>query len=134
MTFDLLKLELYAQDASGRIGLKGGSCSACGHVFFPMQTRGCERCGAHGTALTETELGATGKLISAATVHFHAGKTRTAPFVIGVIDLDAGPRVRTLLEDMPDADSRSGARMKATLVDAPGYDDKLARDLRFRPE
>lgn len=134
MTFALLKPELYACDASGRVSLKGGTCSACDYVFFPMQTRGCERCGAHGTALAETDLGTNGRLVSAATVHFHAGKARTAPFIVGVIDLDAGPRVRTLLEEMLDAEIRAGARVTAMLVEAPGRDGEAARDLRFRPE
>jgi uncharacterized OB-fold protein len=98
-----------------------------------MQVRGCETCGAHGEALTAEDLGSWGTLVAAATVHFHAGKNRTAPFIIGTIDLDAGPRIRTLLDGMPDAEARVGAKVTAALVDAPGRDGGPASDLRFRP-
>jgi uncharacterized protein len=129
---NLLKPDLYAETA-GRVTLKGGRCSACGYVFFPMQTRGCEKCGAHGEQLTGVDLGGSGTLAAAATVHVHAGKSRTAPFVMGTIDLDSGPRIRTLLDGMPDAESRTGTRVVAVLADAIGPDGAPVRDLRFRP-
>lgn len=127
----LLKPELYSDDG-GRVTLKGGRCSSCGYVFFPMQTRGCEACGAHDDALKSEDLGGEGRLVAAATVHVHAGKTREAPFVIGTVELDSGPRVRALLDGMPDAETRTGARVVATLVEAPGRDGGVARDLHFR--
>ena len=127
---ELLKPKLYSGDAAC-VSLKGGRCSACGHAFFPMQARGCETCGAHGEALKQTDLGSTGILVSAATVHVHAGKHRTAPFMMGTIDLDSGPRVRTLLTGIPDAEARAGSRVKAVLVETPGRDGGQALDLRF---
>ena len=129
---DLLKPQLYAETGA-HVTLKGGRCSACGYVFFPMQTRGCEKCGAKGGELTAADLGGSGTLAAAATVHVHAGKSRTAPFVLGTIDLDTGPRLRTLLADMPDAETRVGARVRAVLVEAAGPDGVAVRDLRFRP-
>jgi uncharacterized OB-fold protein len=131
MALDLLKPDLFGCDASGRVWLKGGRCSFCGFTFFPMQTRGCERCGAHGPALLEADLGGTGRLVSAATVHVHTDKSRVAPFVVGVIDLEAGPRVRTLLEGISEAERLSGARVAALLIAAPGRDGVDAFDLRF---
>jgi uncharacterized OB-fold protein len=128
---NLLKLDLYAE-SEGRVTLKGGRCSACGHVFFPMQTRGCEKCGAHGNQLIGADLGGSGVLAAAAVVHVHAGKSRTAPFVMGTIDLDSGPRIRTLLADAPDAESRVGSIVTAVLVDTAGPDGAAVRDLRFR--
>ena len=129
---NLLKPDLYAE-TSGRVTLKGGRCSACGYEFFPMQTRGCETCGAQGSALIGTDLGGTGTLAAAATVHVHAGKSRTAPFVMGTIDLDSGPRIRTLLVDMPDAETRAGSKVSAVLIEAAGPDGSPIRDLRFGP-
>jgi uncharacterized protein len=130
---NLLKPDLYIETPKG-VMLKGGRCSACGYVFFPMQTRGCETCGAAGAQLAGIDLGGSGTLAAAATVHVHAGKSRTAPFVMGTIDLDSGPRIRTLLADMPDAEARAGSKVAAVLVETSGPDGAAVRDLRFRPE
>ncbi len=129
---ELLKPDLYARTPDG-LGLSGGKCVKCGYVFFPFQQRGCEKCGAHGEDISAYELGAGGKLVSAATVHLHAGKNRTAPFVIGVIELDSGPRVRTLLVEMPDAEQRLGEMVEAVLVEAKNKDGDPVQDLRFKP-
>ncbi len=128
----LLKPDLYARDANGRAVLTGGKCSACGHMFFPMQQRGCEHCGAHGRQLEPVDLGGDGELVSAATVNLHAGKGRTAPFVIGVVDLDSGPRVRTLCDNVPDPETAAGIRVTAHLVEVSSHDGGAALDLRFR--
>jgi uncharacterized protein len=102
--------------------LHGGVCQ-CGHKFFPMQTYGCERCGADGDALTTTTLNGRGVLRAAATVHRHRDyralehvRERVAPFVVGVIELSDGPVVRAVLEGAREQFVR-GANVVATLVD-----------------
>lgn len=129
----LLKPALFARRSGGGVSLSGGRCSACGVTFFPMQARGCERCGAHGDALRPADLGDRGKLISAAKVHVHSGKGRTAPFTVGVVELDSGPRVRTLLDGFDDPERASGSVVVATLCETAGEDGAPALDLRFRP-
>ncbi|MBN9086800.1 MAG: OB-fold domain-containing protein [Reyranella sp.] len=120
----LLKPSLYTPAAT----LLGGRC-ACGHVFYPMQTHGCEVCGRHGGDLQPMTLSGRGTLLSSTVVHLHADKARPAPFSIGKIALEEGPVVRTLLVD-PAPSIAPGTAMKATLV--PVEDGK--RDLRFAPE
>ena len=102
--------------------LHGGVCQ-CGHHFFPMQTYGCEQCGADGDALTATTLNGHGVLRAAATVHRHRDhralehvRERVAPFVVGVIELSDGPVVRAVLEGAREQ-FVSGANVVATLVD-----------------
>ena len=52
----LLKPGLYGPPAGEDAAvLRGGKC-ACGAVFFPMQSYGCEVCGRHGEALRPRDL------------------------------------------------------------------------------
>ncbi|HEY2872183.1 MAG TPA: OB-fold domain-containing protein [Reyranella sp.] len=120
----LLKPSLYTPAAA----LLGGRC-ACGHVFFPMQTHGCEVCGRHGADLQPMTLSGRGTLLSSTLVHLHADKARPAPFTIGKVALAEGPVVRTLLSD-PAPSFAPGTAMKAVLV--PVEDGKS--DLRFAAE
>lgn len=120
----LLKPTLYTDAAT----LLGGRC-ACGHVFFPMQTFGCEVCGRHGSDLQPTSLSGRGTLLSSTVVHLHADKARTAPFTIGKVILEEGPVVRTLLADAG-GPIAPGTAMKAVLVPVDGD----ALDLRFTSE
>ncbi|HEY4171128.1 MAG TPA: OB-fold domain-containing protein [Reyranella sp.] len=120
----LLKPSLYTPAAT----LLGGRCT-CGHVFFPMQTHGCEVCGRHGADLQPMTLSGRGMLLSSTVVHLHADKARPTPFTIGKVALAEGPVVRTLLVD-PVREIAPGTAMAATLVPVEG--DK--RDLRFAPE
>lgn len=134
----LLKAELYAPvDGVARAGatcvLNGGRCR-CGYVFFPMQAYGCESCGASGDALTPTELSGQGALLASATVHRHQGE-RTAPFVVGTVQLRDGPVVRTLLAHDPGAQALTpGQPVQAVLLPvAEPAEDELVLDLRFEP-
>lgn len=78
--------------------LLGGRCR-CGHVFFPMQTYGCEKCGATGDALQPAALPAAGTLVASSRVLMHARKDREPPYVIVSVRLHDGPVVRTLLDE-----------------------------------
>ncbi len=120
----LLKPALYTPAGD----LLGGRC-ACGHVFFPMQTHGCEVCGRHGADLQSMTLSGHGTLLSSTVVPLHADKARTVPFAIGKVMLDDGPVVRTLLLD-PAKEIAPGTRMISRVV---SVGDSTA-DLRFAPE
>ena len=128
----LLKADLYAIGADLIPTLRGGRCE-CGYVFFPMQSFGCERCGRSGSSLTPISLTGRGRLRAAATVHVHADAKRTAPFVIGTIELEDGPIIRTLLLDAPPDREAPGTRVEAVLVPVESPDGEEALDLRFRP-
>ena len=125
----LLMPQLY--DGGSPPALQGGVCD-CGHVFFPLQAYGCERCGGHGTRLRPKRLAARGRLVASAVVHLHAGE-RPAPFVVGAIALDDGPVVRTLLTGT-DVSLPPGCRMVGTLVPVTPAEDGTPRvDFRFAP-
>jgi uncharacterized OB-fold protein len=123
---------LYAEAGAGsdQVVLQGGVC-ACGHLFFPMQTYGCERCGRDGEALGPRSLEARGKLLASAMVHRHADKSRPTPFTVVEVRLDAGPTVRSLLSERAE-DPEPGVQMHAVL-EAVGTGDggEEIFDLRF---
>ena len=124
---------LYTSDDAPK--LRGGHCKKCGYVFFPPQTYGCEFCGATDDQLEGVALAGTGKLHSFATVHLHqdrSGKGLQAPFTVGVIVLDDGPAIRSILSAPTDAGLRIGDRMHSLL--APGGTDDAGKqivELRF---
>jgi uncharacterized OB-fold protein len=114
--------ELYSI-SSAHPALNGMRCVACGYVFFPPQTYGCESCGAPADKLEPAQLAGSGVLNSFATVHHHAGKGIETPFTVGVIVLDDGPAVRSLLIERTDAGLRNGDRMHSVLTPCGKNDD-----------
>src|SRR5471030_2919028 len=129
----LLKPTLYRSegtaDAPDHPALLGGVC-ANGHVCFPLQHYGCERCGS--VDLRPRPLAGVGRLLASARVHLHAGKGREAPFTVGSIQLDDGPIVRTLIV-ADDAPLAAGVRMATTLVPVADAEGRDYLDLRFEP-
>jgi uncharacterized OB-fold protein len=129
----LLKPTLYRSegtaDAPTHPSLLGGVCDN-GHVCFPLQHYGCERCGS--VDLQPRTLAGVGRLLASARVHLHPGKGREAPFTVGSIQLDDGPIVRTLIA--ADAPLLVGARMGTILVPVVDAEGRECLDLRFEPE
>ena len=130
----LLKPALYRSegtaDAPTRPALLGGVCDN-GHVCFPLQHYGCERCGS--VDLRSRPLAGVGRLLASARVHLHAGKSREAPFTVGAIELNDGPIVRTLIVG-DGAPLAAGARMATVLVPVADAEGRACLDLRFELE
>src|SRR5262245_57477895 len=124
--------ELYTSRDGTTVELLGMRCSQCGHVAFPRQRYGCEKCGASGTALADIELPTNGKLVSYATVHMHQAKNIAAPFVIVEVELEAGPTLRATMVEPTDESLDVGARVAGRLHRAPAADDAEPKfELRF---
>jgi uncharacterized OB-fold protein len=121
--------QLYS--AAPELSLNGGHCRACGYVFFPPQSYGCESCGAPESQLEPKALRAQGVLSSFATVHLHQGKGIEAPFTVGVIVLDEGPVIRAIVSHNSDAGLKIGDRMRAVEIAAEGESGASGRELRF---
>jgi uncharacterized OB-fold protein len=110
--------------------LIGGRCG-CGHLFFPMQRLGCEKCGRAGADLAETVLSGSGRLRAHAQVHLHARPVPKVPFTVVEIALDDGPLIRALLDQPTDAGLRNGERMVSAIVRELRGDSEIDV-LRFR--
>ncbi len=93
------------------VALLGVECTSCGAVRVPYQSYGCEVCGATASSLRRVELPAVGRLRDATSVFRHP--TRTVPFMLGEIELEAGPVVLALLSN-DEEEWRSGRVVEAT--------------------
>ena len=126
---------LFHENADGVITLAGMACARCGHLAFPAQHYGCEKCGATGDDLKSKALGARGPLLAFATVNLHYGKDIDAPYIVGSIELEDGPTIRcTLVEDNEGA-LEHGAVMKGQIVLNSKVDpDNPRSELRFGRE
>jgi len=123
---------LYSADPGKPPSLNGGRCRACGYVFFPPQQYGCESCGAPSDQIESVALAGRGALHSFATVHLYQGKGIEAPFTVGVILLDDGPSIRSILAGRTGEGLKAGDRMNATFA-SQGSDDQGREvvELRF---
>lgn len=105
-------------------------CAACGTVFFPPLSIGCEVCGALARALEPTDLAATGTIHSVATVHVHQGDDIQAPFTMAEIQLDGGPLIRATMTQVVEPDV-IGRRAQARFVPARAGGDPELVEPRF---
>jgi uncharacterized protein len=117
--------------ASPNPRLNGGHCSACGYVFFPPQSYGCESCGAPPEKLEPKSLKGEGVLSSFATVNLHQDRGMETPFTVGVIVLDDGPAIRAVLTHKTDHGLKIGDRMHAVVVPVENEAGATAIELRF---
>ena len=110
-----------------------GRCE-CGHVFFPAQRLGCDRCGAHGDRIEIVEVAARGVLRAFATAHRPKPEEGQRPQVVGTVMLDAGPAFEVILDAREEA-LAVGQRVRGLLVES-GHDDEgqIVMDCLFAPE
>ncbi len=121
--------------ASPNPTLNGGHCRACGYVFFPPQSYGCEFCGAPTEQLEAKSLKGEGALSSFATINLHQDQGIETPFTVGVIVLDDGPAIRAVLTHKTDEGLKIGDRMRAVVVTVGNEGGAPANELRFaKPE
>lgn len=132
MSEELSHPDLYRSAGGDSVELLAMKCARCGHVAFPRQRYGCEKCGAVGDALHDVELRSSGTLASYATVHMHQAKTIAAPFVIGEVALDDGPTLRATMVEVSDEAMQIGARVAGRLFPAPGPADAATTRLELR--
>jgi uncharacterized OB-fold protein len=111
--------------------LNGGHCRACGHIFFPPQSYGCESCGAPPEKLEPKSLRGEGVLSSFATVNLHQDPAIETPFTVGVIVLDDGPAIRAVLTHKTDKGLKIGDRMHAVVVTVDNEAGAPVNELRF---
>lgn len=124
---------LFKEGASGEITLQGVACAKCGHLDFPEQHYGCEKCGATGDDLKPRALGAKGKLLAFAMVNLHRGKDIDAPYIVGSIKLDEGPTIRCTLVESDEGVLAHGGAMTGVIVMNSKVDPEHA-ELRFGRE
>jgi uncharacterized protein len=107
--------------------LRARRCT-CGHVSFPPQSFGCERCGREGGELSDVELATRGVLTAVVQVYVHS--KIPVPYAIGRVQLDEGPAI-----DAP-LDGREPLAIGTRVVGAltPTDDASSGAEFRFARE
>lgn len=95
--------------------LAGARCTACGHLLARTAPR-CPRCAGPVEAAS---FGPSGRLWALTRVHVAARPGEELPYVIGYVDLDAGPRLLVRLAD-PSAPAAVGAAVRLVNGGATG--------------
>ena len=110
-----------------------GRCE-CGHVFFPAQRLGCDRCGAHGARIEIVEVAARGVLRAMAAAHRTKRPEGALPLVVGTVMLDAGPAFEVALYAREEA-LAVGQRVHGLLVESERDDQgQIVLDCLFAPD
>lgn len=93
--------------------LNGRYCKECGHVTFPPQDFGCEKCGAGPEKLELKILQGRGVLLRSATAYDKGNPA----FVVASIKLVDGPVIEGIMNCEVDAELKVGLPVEALLVE-----------------
>jgi uncharacterized protein len=123
---------LFGEDDDGNPYLIGGTCRECGRVQFPNATT-CPACGA--AAIDEVHLPDHGTLWGwTAVTAPPPGYLGTVPFGFGVVELDGGLRVITLLGEADPARLEFAMPMKLVIAElGPDDEGTLVTTYAFNP-
>ena len=112
--------------------LLGSKCRSCGEVLFPSR-RSCRRC--CSMDLEEVSLSRRAKLCSFTVINVRLpGAQYGPPYLVGVVELPEGERIRTLLADGDSASLKIGDEMEV-VIDVI-YEDDAGKEVlgwRFKP-
>lgn len=125
--------DLYIVGEAGNPLLRGMKCGHCGHVAFPRQAYGCEKCG-DVDHIHDQNLPCIGTLASFATVNLHRSDRIAAPFIIGEVKLRSGPTIRITMVETSDGDLAIGADVHGVLYRPGDPSAKMPTELRFSTE
>ena len=93
--------------------LIGSKCISCGEAFFPSRLC-CRRCSSR--EMLEIPLSRTGKLYSFTTIRVRPPHyIGEVPYVVGVVELSEGERIRTLLSHCDQSSLRIGMDMELSI-------------------
>lgn len=123
----LLRPECYDLDESSRPVLTAVRCG-CGHIAFPFQTFGCERCGAFA-GFEKVGLPALGTIAACAVVPMRSADGPGTPFAVAAVRLSSGLVIRALLAEL---DAQPGDTVEGVMVGVSAERPEPTVDLRFQ--
>ena len=95
---------------NSRYRLLGNQCQQCNRKFYPAVSL-CEQC--QSTDLVTYEFPPQGKLISWSQVTATPkGFEDFAPYIIGIIELEAGQRMTSQIVDIPESELKYGLKLE----------------------
>lgn len=123
----------YWREIKYRYRLIGEMCTDCGAVFFPRRAV-CPRCGS--ADLEECKLSERGAVVSWTVVRNPPeGYEKYAPYVVALIELDAGVRILSQVVDIEPEEMVVGMRVEAAFrrVREDGSSGIIEYGYKFRP-
>ncbi len=115
-----------------RYRLVGNACKACGEVFYPAK----ELCPCGGREFIPQTFSGKGKLLSFTEVKAAPEVFESkAPYAIGIVKLDEGPKVGAQITDVELKDLKIGMRLEACFRKFYAGDDTgvIHYGTKFRP-
>lgn len=124
---------LFTEEEGGR--LLGARCRSCGTPYFPAPSH-CRNPACAGSELVAEAFGGAGTLWSYSVANFappapHKFDAPFRPYVIGVVDLDAGLRVVGQMRGAA-SEMRVGARVELVIDPIYHEDGKAFTSWKFR--
>jgi|TARA_Y100000310_G_scaffold343348_1_gene450536 hypothetical protein len=104
--------------SDGGVLLRGAECRACHYQWFPLQSFGCEQCGAHGDDIASRDFTGSATIYSFTPVPERDGGT----FILAQLILDQGPAIRGIIDHASDG-LQIGDRVDAV---ATGEGDEMS--------
>ena len=109
-----MQIPRYWREIDERYNLTGTACGNCGHVFFPKRSL-CPECRHLSVGkLKDTRFAGTGTVETFTRVHQPPDEfAQDAPYLLGIVRLDEGPRVTAQIVDVDPDEIRIGTRVEA---------------------
>lgn len=128
-----MSVSRYWREIPQRTRLEGQKCSSCGNVNYPPRAR-CLKCGS--TSLEQYKLPEKGSLISFTIIRNPPlGFERSAPYALGLIELEDGTRITAQLTDVDLDELKIGIPVESVFrkVSEDGDAGIIRYAIKFRP-
>lgn len=118
-----------------RYQLIGTSCKTCGNAFFPPRSI-CPNCRGSGR-VEELKLSGRGEVVTYTVVRVAPeGFEKEAPYVVGIVKLEEGPRITSQIVDCDPDDVGIGTKVRAVFrkIGEEGPSGAIYYGYKFVPE
>ncbi|MFG1191844.1 Zn-ribbon domain-containing OB-fold protein [Xanthobacter flavus] len=133
-----ISLPMYSASIDERMRLIAGKCTSCGTLNYPPR-QVCTHCG--GTGFTPQPLSGYGRVYTftviargGAPAEFDQQQTLTGEIMVGVVELDEGPRVVGQIVDASAGGLDIGTRVHGVVRRLYDQEGIIRYGVKFQPE
>ena len=130
----MFSVPMYWRRLRERYNLMGTRCQNCGNTYFPLRNI-CPKCRRHGKPST-VRFSGKGEVFTYTVVRFPSEDFKIyAPYVVGIVQLDEGPKVTSQIVDCSPEDVYIGMPVEACFrkVTSKGKEGIVCYGFKFRP-